>query len=367
MKIPNFKTFTLLIAALAWLPLSAQTFTKEYQKEFSIRQGGDVTLSNRYGKLDIKTWNQDRVEVNVVVTIETRNENTADRFFERIDVEFSEGANSCSAETKIESRNDWRFWENRGDNKYRIDYEVSIPATVNLNVANRYGDTYVPSIQGDLDLEIRYGGLNVQDIGGDVDIELRYGKGTCSINEARSLSGEVRYSKLKVERTGDVNLAAAYADVMINEGGSVEMSTSYSDLQLGSIRSLDYDGRYDDFRIGRADVVRVETRYSDIVIDELMSEGDFETRYGDVKVMEVGGQFSGISADGDYTDYLFDMDGSNFRIDVSSKYTNIRYPSGLTVEDAVEKSSDHDLRGYVGSKTSGLIRANLSYGSLKIQ
>ena len=75
------------------LPLQTPTeqvkkteFTKNINKEFNISANGDVSLANKYGKVDLKTWSQNKVKIDITITVDARNQSNADDIFERIKI-----------------------------------------------------------------------------------------------------------------------------------------------------------------------------------------------------------------------------------------------------------------------------------------
>ena len=78
-------------------------FKKNINEEFNISADGDVSLTNKYGKVDLKTWSQNKVKIDVTITVDARNQSDANDIFERIKIQFDNGADFVKAETSIPS------------------------------------------------------------------------------------------------------------------------------------------------------------------------------------------------------------------------------------------------------------------------
>lgn len=46
-----------------------QVFTKNIKKEFSVSANGTCEISNMYGIVELKTWDKNRVKVDVLISI----------------------------------------------------------------------------------------------------------------------------------------------------------------------------------------------------------------------------------------------------------------------------------------------------------
>lgn len=84
-----------------------QEFTKTVKKEFPINATGTVDLSNKYGKVDVHTWERDRVKIDVTIVVDARSESTAQEVFNRIQIDFSNDDSFVKAETSIETNKSW--------------------------------------------------------------------------------------------------------------------------------------------------------------------------------------------------------------------------------------------------------------------
>ena len=62
-----------------------QQKSKTIKKEYSVHSNATVDIDNKYGAINIATWNKNRVEITVVITVKGSNEDTVDRRLRGID------------------------------------------------------------------------------------------------------------------------------------------------------------------------------------------------------------------------------------------------------------------------------------------
>lgn len=342
-------------------------FTKSIKKEFEITPDGTTDITNKYGKVEIKTWDRNRVKVDVTIVVKANSETDAQRVFERIDVAFSNSSSYVQAETVIEpAKKSWWSWVSDDKSDYTINYEVYVPVNNNIGVNNKYGDVYVAAIGGRANLTVKYGNFKADGFGDDATIDLAYGNGT--LVRARDLRLQISYGRLQVETVKDIDVTSKYSKLAVENAGDIRSESKYDDYTLGEVREFRNTGKYDNIDINTAESVVVRTKYAEIDINNLHKSIELEMEYGNAAVDRLMNGFSEVSLYGKYTDFRLGIEaGTDFRIDAAADHAGIRYPSGLTVVFESENGGSHQVKGYLGNeKTPSLIRARINYGGLKV-
>jgi hypothetical protein len=345
-------------------PFWKAEFTKNITKEFNISANGDVTLKNKYGKINLKTWSQNKVKVEVKITVNARNQSDADAIFKRIKINFSNGADFVNAETVIESTKKSYWGDGKGD--FKIDYMVHMPKSCNLNLSNKYGHSTIAEIDGKAVIEVKYGDLTMDGVNNDCKITLGYGNGT--IVKVGHAEIEVKYSKIKINHDANVDVISKYSKVYIDEAGDVKSSSKYDTYRLGNLLELRNEGKYDNFEIDNINLINTTSRYSDFDVEKLKKEGDFSLEYGNVVIGTLLKNFTSLRLDGRYTNFkITTEEGTNYAFDAVARYADVKYPSGFEVTYEKEKGSSYEVKGYKGSKNASLIKAKVEYGGVKIR
>jgi len=365
-----YKLAGLLLLVGLVLPIKASTpdkreFTKSVNKEYAITANGTTALSNKYGKIDVKTWDRQRVKISVNILVNANSESNAQEVFDRIDIAFSNRNDYVKTETVIESKKSrWFSWSNGDKSDYEINYEVFLPKTNNLDVTHKYGDLAVADMEGRVNLDIKYVNFKVEGMGDDSNITFSYGNG--AINKARDLNLIVGYGKLSLDEAADLTLQSKYSELSVGSANDVNCSTKYDTYNFGSLRDFRNQGKYDNFRIGKASNVEVAGKYTNLSTGEVEGDIELDLEYGGAN-FTLAKSFGECQLNGRYTDFAVTVArGTSYKLDAVTNYAGIRYPNELDVQYEKEQTSSHELRGSVGQGVSEIL-ARLSYGSLKVR
>jgi hypothetical protein len=369
--------FGLAFLLFALLGLTAQAtdgerreFTKVIKKEFDITANGTAAIVNKYGKVDVKTWDRNRVKIDVTIVVNAANEAAAQKVFDRINVNFFNKSNYVKAETVIEPiSTSWWSSVATGTTRtdYSINYEVYLPATNNLEVYNRYGDSYVAPMDGAVTMDIRYGNFKMQGVNNTSKISLAYGNGT--LVTARNVNSDVSYGKLIIGEMRDGEFLSKYSNLKIDKAENIRCSSKYDNYEVALVREFRNDGKYDNFRITQADNVLVNAQYTQVNISKLQNLLDLNLKYGGATIGIVSKDFSSINLLGSYTDFKLALEANtSFNMEASSNYAGISYPANMTVTYEQNKGTSHEVKGHFGRQdTRSAITARLNYGALKVK
>ncbi len=344
-----------------------QEFTKTIKKEFPIHADGTVSLSNKYGKIDVRTWQKNRVKIEVTILVKTTSESKAQEVFDRINIDFSNSDDFVKAETSISSkRSSWFDWGN-SKSEFKINYDVFMPKTGSLELTNKYGDAFVSEIDGSANINVKYGSFNLEGVGDDLEVYLGYGAGT--VIKARDVDATVSYSKIRFKETQDIDFNTKYSKIAVENATDIRTETRYDTYDLDEIREFKCSGSYGDIEISYADNIVANSKYTDFTIEKIGDSADFDLQYGGVTIDQIDKGFSKIELVGRYTNYKINIEkGANYVLEAEGTYAGIRYPSNLNVVYEKEKGSSHEVRGNQGgAKARSIIKVSLSYGGLRVR
>jgi hypothetical protein len=338
-------------------------FVKNYNKTFAISPKHLVILANKYGKIDIKTGSSNQAVISVTVKANTGTQADADKIFDRINIAFSEGPDFIKSETTIESSTgNWFNFGNSGS-EYTIDYDVTMPAENNLDLSNKYGNSYIPTLNSWVKIEQKYGNFKMEKAN-SATVSLAYGNG--SIGYISGLTANVAYGKLSSPNLKDVAITSKYSEFKFDKMENVTVQSAYDDYNIEDVTNLTINSKYGDIEIGNLENAMIVSAYTDFKIKQLSNSADFKTSYGDVKIQTLKVGFGTINIDGKYTDFILGVGASsNYQIDVKTSYGDVSRPASLKHKIDSEKGSSRELVGYVGdTNAKSFIKARLSYGDL---
>jgi hypothetical protein len=329
-------------------------FTKVIKKEFDITKNGTTALYNKYGKIDVKTWDKNRVKIDVTIIVNASSEDAAQKVFDRIDIKFVNSEGYVKAETIIEPTkgNWWGDWGGNNRSDYSINYEVYMPATNNLELNNKYGDAYIAPISGVADIDVKYGNFKAQGVSNNAKVVLAYGNGT--LVKAQNVTANLSYSGMKFGEVNDVDITSKYC----SQG-----------VKFDKVSNMECNTKYDNYEIGTAEDVIAIAKYTQFSVNKLNNLLNLNMEYAGVSVNTLSKNFTNVNLIGKYTDFKIAVEaGANFKLDAATTYAGIAYPAGLNVAYEKEKGTSHEVKGHLGKEDGkGVIIARLSYGGLKVR
>lgn len=325
--------------------------TKTIKKEFDVNADALLNIKNKYGNVDVISWNQNRVEIEVTITVSGNNEAKVIDRLSKINVNFENSKSAVSAKTSIE--NSSKGWYNsKNKMNYQIDYKVKVPVTNSVDLSNDYGTITLNEIKGKAEINCDYGkilignlfhennSINI-DYTSDSEIELMNG-GTINAD----------YSKFRIEKAKNISLNADYTDSKFGHMEDLNFACDYGKLEVDRANNIDGNGDYLTIRIG--------TVYKNLSID---------ADYGGIKVDKLMKGFENVRIHSDYAGIKIGMEN-----DISFNFIGKSSYGGFSIEGEnvtylkkVVKSNSKYYEGFVQKENSGAkIDISSEYGSVKL-
>jgi hypothetical protein len=311
------------------LTVTGQPAEKLINKEYNISQGFTLGIDNEYGEINIVNWNQDRVAVEISITVEAKSESKAEEILKQIEIDISESKTAVYFDTEVEQINV------TGKTKINVKYDVKAPAYINAVLEQSYGNVYIQELTGTAELEIRYGNLTATSLvnrqaEGWNTLDLKYGN--ASIENVSALSAEIKYSELAV-----------------SESRMLETESAYSKLNFGKVSRLN-----------------AECKYDKLNMDLLEGTLEVDGAYTNVTVGTISNGFSEVFVDLAYGNFKAGLESqAAFAIEADISYGSVQIPDG---DYQVEKeAASESVWGRVGGKSDAKILADIKYGNLVLE
>lgn len=336
-----------------------QDFIKNFNRTFNGAKGKAVYVTNKYGRVDIKTWGQANVQVNVRLTVRAHSQEEANVTFNRIDIAFTEGGDFVKSETTIASKTG-------GSCDYSIDYEVFMPASNPLVLSNRYGNSFIASLNSNANIEQKYGDFSLD---GSIGLIVSLGYGTGNIGTCQNLSGSIGYGKLNVGNANHVQLKTKYSRFNFGKIQTADFNSAYDDIKIGTAQTAKFACRYSDCAMTNVEEVQAKGDYSDFVVQRLDRSGVFNTNYGSIRIENITKSVNLFDVQANYTNCIVKIDPSlNFKFDLQANYSGLSRPASIRTSYEQKKGAAYEIIGTVGNEaTKNTIRARLNYGRFTIK
>jgi hypothetical protein len=315
------------------------TKEKTIKKEFNVNSNALLKISNSYGNLNITSWNENRIIIEVHIKTNGNNEEKVQKKLDEISVDFEASNERVSAETIFKkSSNGWGWnWGNNNNVNMQINYTIKVPVKNNVDLNNDYGNIILDRIDGHARINCDYGRLEIGELRGRNN-RLNFDYTSKSTIEYIN-SGEIRadYSGFTIEKAGNLSINADYTNASIGKMENLEYTSDYGNMDIEELNSIDGNGDYITVKLG---VVHGDVS---IVAD-----------YGSIRIEELAADAGNVNIRTDYTGIKIGYNNAyHFDFDISTSYAGVSGKDDFTINISTEKSSDKHYEGFYGSKESG--------------
>jgi hypothetical protein len=233
--------FSILLLVSA-LTLSAQKEKPrekyEFVKEKSISKtyiasGNRLSIDNSFGHVKFLAWDKNEIKVDIHIEASSNQEAVAQKIFDGISVSDKQQGSEIAFKTKIDNKGNDNC-KNCKSNMH-IDYEVHLPVSAALNVANSFGDINLPDYTGALSVTSKFGQLIAGSLSNVKDLGVEFG--TAAIKNMSNVDATFKFSKVDIANLGGKNkIKLEFCDatkiVLDNSLTSLSMNESYSTVNI---------------------------------------------------------------------------------------------------------------------------------------
>lgn len=328
--------------------------SKTIKKEYSVSSDATVDINNKYGNVNIITWDKNSVEITIEITVKGNDLSTVEKKLRAIDVAFNANSNMVSAKTMFEkSSRSWSFWGKSNNASYKVNYTVKMPKSNNVKVNNDYGNILLNEIDGTANINCDYGKIILGDLNNsNNNINIDYCNGS-SINFMKAGYINADYSKLSLDKTDQLKINSDYSNLVVGVANSVNFNSDYGSIKVDDVENITGNTDYVSVRLGTVRKnLKLEADYGSIKISDL-AKG--------FQKAEINSEYAGITI-GTETNNSFD-----FRMDL--QYARLRYnESNVDMRKSIEKSSKKYYEGTYGKGNSNsVLTIKSQYGSVTLK
>ena len=293
LNISNFLIAIILLVGVE--PIWGQVKEKRVDKTFTVNSSTRLSIDNRFGKVHINTWDQNKIEAQVVVEVDGSGD-AAREILDRIKIDVSESTGEIRLETDIhESR------RNRNNQRFEINYTISMPKKNPLQVDHRHGDIYLDNIDGPVDLDLAHGQIVAEALSGKSRISLQHGNGgRIGAIGSGSLSFQ-HYQRLRIGKLGSIDLEIAHASADIEEAGDLDFELRHSKVAFGSTGMVTLDMQHSKFEAESARSVHSDAQHSSLDIDRVTHSIEFDGNHSQVEIGKLSRNFTMVDFEGNHS------------------------------------------------------------------
>ncbi len=352
--------FKLLLISLLFLSsnfvLSSKELSKSLHKEFDVNDNTVLVIRNKYGKVDIRNGSDKKVIIDVEIIVEHPSQETAQKILGYLDVEFSISGNEVKAITYINDKINKIRGSNWGNNKkFQINYTVTMPKNLDINLSNKYGDTFIDELTGYAKIEIKYGNLQANKIIRDDTKPLT----SLTFGYSNKVEiGEVRWAKIYIK----------YSNIKINKSRALVIESKYSKVTVNEASSIVSESKYDTYKIGKTDNFVIQGSYSNYKIEYVGKKLFLETKYTGTTVEKIPATFEEINIKNSYGSVKLGISsGASYQLKGEARNANISIPSEGRL-NRIKGNTSSSYEGIVGTNmdAKAKVTINTSYGGVTL-
>ncbi|MGA2824443.1 MAG: hypothetical protein ABSE72_13080 [Bacteroidales bacterium] len=324
-----FKIIPILALIFILVPGIARAhddYTKIIKKEYTVNADAQVILENKFGQIHCNNWDQNLVSIEIRITVTAYSQEKANKLLDLVNI-VSNGSPS-----QVEAKTVFGKEGFSGNSKVSVDYTVNMPATVNLNLTNKFGDVFLNEISGKGNLNIAYGNMEINKLlNSDNVIDIKFGKGNVQYITGAMVS--LKYSEMKVE----------YA-------GSLFVDSKFSNLNGKKIVSLSISFEGGNIDVENSSAVTGKSKFSDLSISHLDKKIDLDIQYGNCDVEHIATDFTLISVRNKYGTVSVNVpSGASYTLDADLKFCDLDFPEDqATMTQRIVTNTSKSFRATVG-------------------
>ena len=147
----------------------ATTLDQVFDRTYDVRPGARVSIENVNGRITVMAWNQPRVRVRAEQHVESHDSDLARKTMAAL-VNVAPDARGLSVHTNQPHTNNGFFeWLAGMSVNARVNYEITVPRSMNLEVETVNGSLAASNVSGVLRLSTVNGRINVERCAGELD------------------------------------------------------------------------------------------------------------------------------------------------------------------------------------------------------
>lgn len=325
------------------------TKEKKINKNYTVNAEATLNVSNKYGNVNIVSWNENRVVIEVTIKTNGNNEKKVQERLDEINVEFKNSADYVSAKTVIENSN-WNWGWSSSNVSIQIDYLVKMPVRNLLVLKNDYGAISLDRLDNKVDINCDYGSMSIGELNApDNKLNFDYTNGV-TIDYVKSAYINADYSGFTIDKAGKLDINADYSKSVIRLAEYVNFNADYGSILIGKAYYIDGNGDY------------LSQEYEKITGSlKLVSD------YGSIKIRSVSTGFKDLNIKSDYVSIKIGLESNTaFYFSIKARYASLKGLDGLNFNKKIQSGNENYYEGTYGENQTGKITIDSNYGNINL-
>lgn len=329
---------------LTGLNVRAQfTETREFVRRFSIKPETRIDITNKYGRIELNTWEKDSVVIKFRMEINEKKPVKLEKTLDNLDFDISNSQYYLVVKTQIDKNRSQieselqKFKETilQTNGSIRIDLTVWLPDNHELRLENKFGDIIMGDYKGETQVILSNGKLKTGDL-------------------PKRSTMNLSFADAEINNMPNGRIVSNYSDILVKNSGVLRLESKSSTVEIMNSEDLSIDSRRDKFRIRLANKLDATGNFSQFRITELKDKANLRLTYGSLEMEKIMNSFSNIFIESRSTDVnLYFNPEAKFNFEITETKTDLKLGREMKVEDKeVLDSKENKTRhsGYFGKK-----------------
>lgn len=265
----------ILIFLLSSIIIQAINVETEVRKAFSKEDILAFDIAHKYGDISYSIIESDSDSIVVKAILIAEVSDIADTSsLSVLDIIIEENDSTIQLENRLLGNNSGAL--------YSLDFVIYGPETIDLKINQQIGNTILPALTGQKDINIGYGNLITPSAVGNKNAPAKI---------------VVSYGKLSCDSLQNINLEFNNTESNINYVSNASVKSTFSILNINESDSISFISDGDRFSIQNSGIIKVNGYRSIINIDTLIKRSVFELDKGKLNIRYISELFEELNAD----------------------------------------------------------------------
>ena len=343
------------------LPAQSVTEKRTFMKSLPVSKDSRLEIKNKYGDIHFNLWNKDSVYILAEVEAFAPNHAKIQKMFDGININIAGTSSLIRAETEFTREITVLLESFKGltekiidyDSRVQINYFISLPEQIDINVQNQFGDVSMENNLGIVSVSLSNGDFKANSLNRLGDLTLNFGNGEI---------GSVKSGKIK----------ATFSELVISESDDLNINSTSSRFEMKKAGKIIVESRRDKFFVGTVSELEGISYFTDYRIDNLVNGADLTLKYGSLDADGINNNFDKISLISSYSDITISFEPSaSYEYEIRHTNAFVVVPERNTKPEKEvinEDKKEYLTSGKVGSNPgSRKVRIEASRGNIYLR
>lgn len=323
---------------------------KKVVKNYTVSTSDKLNIENEYGQITVNTWDKNELSVEITIQSSSSSESKSISLLESVNISETKAGGSIYLKTLFQS-NSMRT----GKQSLKVNYVVNMPSGLNINFINKFGNVYLPSLTGQLNLKVSYGNIRAEKLTGAQEKRIEVSFGAADINEIDNVFLESKYSKVTIDKMNKGEIQNSFGKTSIQEANVLRITQKYGDLDIRKVNTL-----------------TATVEFSNIDLDAIGKSADLNLKYaGNAELGTITSAVDFLKVNANFsTVYIKFDETANLDFDAHLKFGDLKLNNRNMkeyVKSGKENSNTYDYKGKIGKGGGGNLLLNSNYTTFYLQ